>query len=225
METILGAKQPVLHPFNKLPELNSAVVLLIGFQSIKKKELAEAMVALNTEFCLQVRTATQLPLPSINDEQRPKIDLIVFILDVNVNMSLKTVADSLPHLDPTYFLGRVCFLALNAPSEKTQCADLGDILALCDAYDSPLICGDLETVADSLPHLDPTYFLGRVCFLALNAPSEKTQCADLGDILALCDAYDSPLICGDLETQEQRESLARRLVEMTEIAAGFKNDP
>ncbi|XP_030840712.1 centromere protein M [Strongylocentrotus purpuratus] len=168
METILGAKQPVLHPFNKLPELNSAVVLLIGFQSIKKKELAEAMVALNTEFCLQVRTATQLPLPSINDEQRPKIDLIVFILDVNVNMSLKTVADSLPHLDPTYFLGRVCFLALNAPSEKTQCADLGDILALCDAYDSPLICGDLET-------------------------------------------------------QEQRESLARRLVEMTEIAAGFKN--
>lgn len=28
METILGAKQPVLHPFNKLPELNSAVVLV-----------------------------------------------------------------------------------------------------------------------------------------------------------------------------------------------------
>nr|XP_054763805.1 centromere protein M-like [Lytechinus pictus] len=147
---------------------DSLFLKLIGFQSIKKKELAEAMIALNTDFCLQVRTATQLPLPSMNDEKRPKIDLIVFIFDVNINMSLKTIAESLPHVDPTYFLGRVCFLALNASSDRSQCADLGDIIALCDSYDSPLICGDLET-------------------------------------------------------QEQRESLARRIVEMTEIAAGFKH--
>lgn len=168
MDRDVARNSSILHPFNKLPDLNSAVILLVGFQSIKKQELARSIVELSTHFSLQVRTAAQLPLPSSSNDQRPKIDLVVFMLDANIKQSMKTVADSVKHLDAAYFLGRVCFVALNATDEKSHCADLGDILALCDAYDSPLLCGDLET-------------------------------------------------------KEERNRLARRLVEMTKIAAGFQN--
>ncbi|XP_071493806.1 centromere protein M-like [Diadema antillarum] len=162
-----GPRKNVLHPFSKLPELNTAVILLVGCQAIDTKTLARSLVDLSTDVSLQVRTATSLPLPPENDDQRPKIDLVVFLLDASVKMSMKVIADSVGHLDMSYFIGRVCFVVLNASSEQSHCADIGDIVGLCDTYNSPMLTGNLEP-------------------------------------------------------ESQRQSLARRLLEMTWVAAGFK---
>ena len=55
----------------------------------------------------------------------------------------KTVA-SAKELDMSYYLGRACFVVLNATSDSLHCADMSDITGLCDAYDSPMLCASLK---------------------------------------------------------------------------------
>ncbi|XP_038064507.1 centromere protein M-like [Patiria miniata] len=153
---------------SKLPELNTATILLVGMQGIGKHRLAGALLELNTSYSLQVRTATHLPLPAENSESRPRIDFVVFLLDANNNMSIsKTVA--------------------------------------------------------SAKELDVSYFLGRACFVVLNATSESLHCTDMSNITGLCDAHDSPMLCGSLQDENQRKCLARKLLCQTEVSSGFKH--
>uniref|UniRef100_A0A8C5TNI2 Centromere protein M n=1 Tax=Malurus cyaneus samueli TaxID=2593467 RepID=A0A8C5TNI2_9PASS len=67
------------------------------------------------EFCLSnlslSHLATSLPLPSERDHLRPRIDLIVFMIDIKSKYSLKNVETSLAYVDASFFLGKVCFLA------------------------------------------------------------------------------------------------------------------
>ena len=54
------------------------------------------------------------------------------------------MVSSLKALDVSYFLGHVCFVVLNGSEEELQAADMNSILGLCDAYDSPVVCGSLK---------------------------------------------------------------------------------
>ncbi|KAM5251053.1 centromere protein M isoform 2-T2 [Hipposideros larvatus] len=58
---------------------------------------------------LKVHLAQSLPLPS--DVNRPRIDLIVFVVNLHSKYSLQNVEKSLHHVDATFFLGKVGFLA------------------------------------------------------------------------------------------------------------------
>ncbi|XP_071796614.1 centromere protein M-like [Asterias amurensis] len=130
--------------YSKLPELNTATILLVGGQGIGQHKLAEALLELNTLYSLQVRTTTHLPLPAENSESRPKIDFVVFILDASNNLSISKTVASAKELDVSYYLGKACFVVLNATSDSLHCADMSDITGLCDAYDSPMLCANLK---------------------------------------------------------------------------------
>uniref|UniRef100_A0A671KAQ1 Centromere protein M n=1 Tax=Sinocyclocheilus anshuiensis TaxID=1608454 RepID=A0A671KAQ1_9TELE len=64
--------------------------------------------------CARERLARKLPLPVENKETRPRIDLIVFIVNLLSERSLQSVESSLAHLHSDCFLGKVCFLVTDA---------------------------------------------------------------------------------------------------------------
>ncbi|XP_016417104.1 centromere protein M [Sinocyclocheilus rhinocerous] len=72
------------------------------------------------------RLARKLPLPVENKETRPRIDLIVFIVNLLSERSLQSVESSLAHLHSDCFLGKVCFLVtdgeLRATFNNCKCA-------------------------------------------------------------------------------------------------------
>ncbi|XP_033261053.1 centromere protein M isoform X2 [Orcinus orca] len=99
----------VLRPLDKLPGLNTATILLVGTEDALLQQLAEAMLKEDCTSELKVHLAKSLPLPS--NVNRPRIDLIVFVVNLHSKHSLRNVEESLRHVDATFFLGKVSFLA------------------------------------------------------------------------------------------------------------------
>ncbi|XP_047405889.1 centromere protein M isoform X2 [Sciurus carolinensis] len=100
---------------------------------------------------LRVHLAKSLPLPS--NVNRPRIDLIVFVINLHSKYSLQHVQESLRHVDASFFLGRVCFLSTGAGQEHHCSIHRNTVLKLAHTYRSPLLFCDLEvrtltTVAD-----------------------------------------------------------------------------
>ncbi|XP_014112057.1 PREDICTED: centromere protein M isoform X2 [Pseudopodoces humilis] len=100
----------VLRPLDKLPMLNSGVLLLVGTDEALQQKLAEAVLQEKKDFNISIHLARSLPLPSERDHLRPRIDLIVFMIDIKSKYSLKNVETSLAYVDANFFLGKVCFL-------------------------------------------------------------------------------------------------------------------
>uniref|UniRef100_A0A672FQG7 Centromere protein M n=1 Tax=Salarias fasciatus TaxID=181472 RepID=A0A672FQG7_SALFA len=63
--------------------------------------------------CSQPRLAKTLPLPVENEESRPRVDLVVFIINLTSELSFQSAEASLKYLDPGYFLGKACFMVTN----------------------------------------------------------------------------------------------------------------
>ncbi|XP_051899341.1 centromere protein M isoform X2 [Pristis pectinata] len=99
----------------------------------------------NKSFEVNVHLAKCLPLPVENDHTRPRIDLIVFLMDMRSQHSVETVRSSLAYVDVNYFLGKVCFLAAGDKSVKHQSVDMYTLKQLADSYLSPLILAELES--------------------------------------------------------------------------------
>ncbi|XP_060045042.1 centromere protein M isoform X2 [Erinaceus europaeus] len=98
----------VLRPLDQLPSLNTAAVLLVGAEDALLQQLAESMIKEDCPSELKVHLANSLPLPSSGN--RPRIDLIVFVINLHSKYSLQNVEKSLHHVDATFFLGKVVFL-------------------------------------------------------------------------------------------------------------------
>ncbi|NWH58594.1 CENPM protein, partial [Geococcyx californianus] len=88
--------------------------------------------------------ATSLPLPSENDHLRPRIDLIVFIIDIKSRYSLKNVEDSLAYVDASFFLGKVCFLVTGVGRVNCCSVDMNAVWKLGETYCSPVLFCELE---------------------------------------------------------------------------------
>ncbi|XP_013402384.1 centromere protein M-like [Lingula anatina] len=117
---------------------------IVGCHGIGKHELAKALVGVGTSYALQVRTATSLPLPENKETDRPKIDMVIFMIDMTDKRSMAVVESSLPHLDVDYFLGRVCFVIKNAQGLLDRSVEIEAVTQLADTYDSPLLCETVE---------------------------------------------------------------------------------
>uniref|UniRef100_A0A8C3XAF3 Centromere protein M n=1 Tax=Catagonus wagneri TaxID=51154 RepID=A0A8C3XAF3_9CETA len=98
----------VLRPLDKLPGLNTATILLVGTEDALLQQLADSMLREDCTSELRVHLANSLPLPST--VARPRIDLIVFVINLHSKHSLRKVEESLHHVDATFFLGKVSFL-------------------------------------------------------------------------------------------------------------------
>ncbi|KAG7238435.1 hypothetical protein INR49_030942 [Caranx melampygus] len=104
---------------------------------------------------MNVRLAKSLPLPIENEETRPRIDLVVFIINLTSELStdFKThpqmftlsAEASLKYLDPGYFLGKVCFMVTNArnPSVPTERVDA--VRKLAASLHCPLLFAEDKT--------------------------------------------------------------------------------
>ncbi|NXT78907.1 CENPM protein, partial [Zapornia atra] len=89
--------------------------------------------------------ATSLPLPSERDHLRPRIDMIVFIIDIQSKYSLTTIEASLAYVDARFFLGKVCFLVTGVGRMNCCSIDMNAIWKLREDYCSPVLFGELES--------------------------------------------------------------------------------
>uniref|UniRef100_A0A8D0CCF2 Centromere protein M n=1 Tax=Salvator merianae TaxID=96440 RepID=A0A8D0CCF2_SALMN len=87
---------------------------------------------------------TSLPLPAERDHIRPRIDLIVFMINLQSKYSLKDIEASLLHVDANFFLGKVCFLAIGAGRMNQISVETNVVLRLADRYCSPVLFCELE---------------------------------------------------------------------------------
>ncbi|KFQ52148.1 Centromere protein M, partial [Nestor notabilis] len=88
--------------------------------------------------------ATSLPLPSERDHLRPRIDLIVFMIDIKNKYSLKNVEASLAHVAAGFFLGKVCFLVTGVGRVNYCSVEISSIWKLGEVYCSPVLYCELE---------------------------------------------------------------------------------
>ncbi|XP_054242775.1 centromere protein M [Indicator indicator] len=134
----------VLRPFDKLPALNSATILLVGSDEGLQEKLAKAMLQEKKNFRLNIHLATSLPLPSERDHLRPRIDLVVFMLDIKSKYSLRNVEASLDYVDARFFLGKVCFLVTGVGRVNYSSIEVNAIWRLGEVYCSPVLFCELE---------------------------------------------------------------------------------
>ncbi|XP_042553899.1 centromere protein M [Dipodomys spectabilis] len=132
----------VLMPMDKLPGLNKATILLVGTEDALLQQLADAMLQEDCASELQVHLAKSLPLPS--NGSRPRIDLIVFVINLHSKYSFQNVEESLCHVDSRFFLGKLCFLATGAGRESHCSVHQSMVVKLAHTYRSPLLFCDLE---------------------------------------------------------------------------------
>ncbi|XP_053440794.1 centromere protein M isoform X2 [Nycticebus coucang] len=78
----------------------------------------------------------------------------------------------------------------------------------------------LQVTEESLHHVDTSFFLGKVCFLATGAGQENHCSIHRHTIAKLAHTYRSPLLFCDLEVESFRATIAQRLVRMLQICAG-----
>nr|XP_006207199.1 centromere protein M [Vicugna pacos] len=132
----------VLRPLDKLPGLNTATILLVGTDDVLLQQLAGSMLKEDCASELKVHLAKSLPLPS--NVNRPRIDLIVFVVNLHSQHSLRNVEESLHHVDASFFLGKVSFLATGAGQESHCSIHRNTVVKLAHTYRSPLLFCDLE---------------------------------------------------------------------------------
>ncbi|XP_036617041.1 centromere protein M [Trichosurus vulpecula] len=135
----------LLRPLDKLPTLDVATVLLLGAEETLLEQLGVAIVQeCESPAKIQVHVASHLPLPPDRECLRPRIDLIVFVLSLHSKHSLRTVEASLPHVDASFFLGKVCFLVTGVRKEPNTSIHMDTIKKMAATYHSLLLYGDLE---------------------------------------------------------------------------------
>ncbi|MED6251318.1 hypothetical protein ILYODFUR_007664 [Ilyodon furcidens] len=134
----------LLNPFNKRPGLNTATILLVENEEQFQQSLANVLVE-ETAVTVNVRLAKTLPLPMKNDESRPRIDLVVFIINLTLDKSVKSAKASLKYLDPGYFLGKVCFMVTNARQALGCTGRLDAVRQLAVSLHCPLLFAEDQT--------------------------------------------------------------------------------
>nr|XP_060633124.1 centromere protein M [Anolis sagrei ordinatus] len=133
-----------LAAFDKLPTLNTATILLVGTNTVFQQQLAETILKEKQDLKVNIHLTTFLPLPAERDHIRPRIDLIVFIIDIQNKYSFKEIEASLIHIDANFFLGKVCFLATGVGRMNQISVDTNAVLKLADRYCSPVLFCELE---------------------------------------------------------------------------------
>ncbi|XP_048870607.1 centromere protein M-like [Brienomyrus brachyistius] len=134
-----------IKPFSKLPQLNTANVLLVENEGKLQNDLADAIVRQESNINVTVRLARGLPLPAENEENRPRIDLVVFIVHLFSEHSLVSTENSLKQLDTGYFLGKVCFLVTGARCGLVPDERLVSLRKLAASLHCPLLFAEHQT--------------------------------------------------------------------------------
>ncbi|XP_026158188.1 centromere protein M [Mastacembelus armatus] len=134
----------LLKSFNNFPALNTANILLVENEEQFQQSLANALVEA-ADAIVNVRLAKSLPVPTKNEESRPRIDLVVFIINLTSELSFESTEASLKYLDCGYFLGKVCFMLTNARNASIPPERLDAVRKLASLLHCPLLFAEDQT--------------------------------------------------------------------------------
>ncbi|XP_068671987.1 centromere protein M-like isoform X2 [Montipora foliosa] len=81
-----------------------------------------------------------------------------------------------------------------------------------------------EVIKSAVKHMDIDYFLGHCCFVVTKAKNEAIHAVNIEQVTSLADSYDSPIICADLEKEEDQEFLSQKLIHLLKVSCGFHAD-
>ncbi|XP_073448852.1 centromere protein M isoform X1 [Aquarana catesbeiana] len=150
-----------LRPFEKMPVVNAAAVLLVGSEESHRERLAQSMLKEPKIFDVKIHMTQSLPLPFEGEHLRPRFDLVVFLINLHSQhryeivaemgcQSLNNVLSSMMHLDAYFYLGKICFLATrgNPGSVKHCVVDIATVEDLADKHLSILIQSELDNEDD-----------------------------------------------------------------------------
>ncbi|XP_052646501.1 centromere protein M isoform X2 [Harpia harpyja] len=173
-----------LQPYDKLPALSSAVLLLVGSDGGLQQRLAEAILREKKNFKINIHLATSLPLPPERDHLRPRIDLVAFMIDIKSKYSLKNVEASLAYVDDSFFLGKVCFLVAGVGRVNYCSVEMNAIRNLGEVYCSPVLFCELEVEGSQVATAQRLLRMLEICaghvpgVSALSFSSLMRNCAD-----------------------------------------------
>lgn len=115
-------------------------VLVVGSRGVGKTTLGEAMAEHLSQYTLEIRTCSKLPLD--DDPRRPRIDFVVFLVSMTDAASAAFVRDALESqqqlVDAEFYFGRSCVVASHADLTSQFAVDPQTVHSLAR---------DLETVA------------------------------------------------------------------------------
>ncbi|XP_070610906.1 centromere protein M [Erythrolamprus reginae] len=134
-----------LSAFGKLPTLTSATILLVGTNDVFQQQLAETILKEKQDLKVNIHLSVCLPLPVERNHIRPRIDLIVFMINVQSKYSFEDIEASLMHVDTNYFLGKVYFLVTGVGRMNKISVDMDAVWKLADRYCSPVLFCELES--------------------------------------------------------------------------------
>eukprot|EP00051_Salpingoeca_urceolata_P004749 m.67364 g.67364 ORF g.67364 m.67364 type:complete len:194 (-) comp13827_c0_seq2:19-600(-) len=142
-----GNEEDLLLFGGALPQQNvepHAAVLVVGSSQSGKQALAHELLASaeQHQFAMQLRIANNLPLPV--DPLRPRVDLVVLVLDATSRDSWTTVTQAFEVLDPMFVAcGRVCIVISGAEDAAKVSVATEEIEKLADLYDCPILYANL----------------------------------------------------------------------------------
>uniref|UniRef100_A0A670XVA4 Centromere protein M n=1 Tax=Pseudonaja textilis TaxID=8673 RepID=A0A670XVA4_PSETE len=126
----------------------SAEPLLLIMLSISGNDLGCALILVSVKngdfFFFGSHLAASLPLPVERNHIRPRIDLIVFMINVQSKYSFEDIEASLIHVDANFFLGKVCLLVTGVGRMNKISVDMDAVWKLADRYCSPVLFCELE---------------------------------------------------------------------------------
>ncbi|XP_026887291.2 centromere protein M isoform X1 [Electrophorus electricus] len=135
----------LLTPYSKIPELNTATILLIENEERFQTKLADAIVQQEKDVNVNVRLARKLPLPLENGDSRPRVDLVVFVVSLRSERSLQAVESSLNYLASDYYLGKVCFVVTDARCGTLAQERMLRVRRLAASHHCPVLCAEHQT--------------------------------------------------------------------------------
>eukprot|EP00126_Sphaerothecum_destruens_P000116 Sdes_comp10144_c0_seq1m1757 len=138
MNTLLD----VFSPFCKTPELGkshaTAVILLIGAKGTGKHKFAESLLSVKGGCSLSIRIHNELPLPESENGERPRIDWVVFLVDLKNKHSFQVVENALNFVGKDYLNGRCCFLVSGIENYGSHSVSVDCVETLAEKYELPL---------------------------------------------------------------------------------------
>jgi len=129
------ASPAVLSAYHHMPPHSPQITLLIvGMPKSGKTTFSRALLehARVTNVPLSVRKASELPLPN---KERPRIDFIVFMVDMTNNQSFTNLKSNLQKVDPEYFVqGKSCILATRFDLQQKFAFKTEELGSLVETY-------------------------------------------------------------------------------------------
>ncbi|XP_039191537.1 centromere protein M isoform X2 [Crotalus tigris] len=118
-------------------------VFLVG-TNVFQQQLAETLLKERQDLKINIHLAASLPLPVERNHVRPRIDLIVFMINIQSKYSFEEIEASLIHVDANFFLGKVCLLVTGVGRMNKISVDMDAVWKLADRYCSPVLFCELE---------------------------------------------------------------------------------